>query len=72
SSRYSIGDNNSFNRLNGWSTQDVFISHRISCKHFRADLKAELSNLGDVKYDVVRSYPMPGRSYRISITFLNQ
>ncbi|MET0635349.1 MAG: TonB-dependent receptor [Chitinophagaceae bacterium] len=70
--RYSIGDNSPYTQLGGWGTQDVFISRGFNTRLFRINLRAELDNISDERYDVIRSYPMPGRSYKISLILLNQ
>ncbi|RYY58014.1 MAG: TonB-dependent receptor [Chitinophagaceae bacterium] len=70
--RYGLGDNSAFTQLRGWGTQDLFISRFFLIKKARALIRGELNNIGDQRYEVVRAYPMPGRAYRISITFSNQ
>lgn len=67
--RYTLGDNNPFNELNGWAVHDLFISRKIKTKLFGTTIKTELNNLTDTRYDVIKYYPMPGRSYKISLLF---
>ena len=69
--RYTLGENNSFNQLDGWATQDVFVSRRIQLKNFKINLKAEMDNIANQYYDVVRYFPMPGRSFKLSLFFNN-
>lgn len=70
--RYSIGENNPSNQLDGWGTTDFFISRVFRYRRVKIDAKAELNNISDERYDVVRAYPMPGRSYRLTLTLSNQ
>lgn len=65
--RYALGENNPANQLEGWGTHDVFVSRFIPLGAIKADVKFELNNLSDQQYDIIRNYPMPGRSYKISL-----
>jgi len=67
--RYTLGENNPANQLSGWGTHDVFVARQLNIHTTRLTLKAELNNLSDEHFDIVRNYPMPGRSYKISLLF---
>jgi vitamin B12 transporter len=69
--RFTLGANDPSNELPGWGTHDVFVSRLIQFQHFQASIKGEIDNLFNELYDVINYYPMPGRSYKISITFNN-
>jgi len=69
--RYTLGENNSYNQLDGWGTQDIFISRTLTGKAFNLKIKGELNNISNQHFDVIRYYPMPGRSWAISILFNN-
>ena len=69
--RYALGGNNYANELDGWATHDISISRSLLLKHFTVNVKAEADNITNQYYDVVRYFPMPGRSFKISITFNN-
>jgi vitamin B12 transporter len=69
--RYTLGENNPYNQLAGWGTQDVFVSRNLSLKWCRINIKAEMDNLSNQHYDIVRYFPMPGRSYKINLLFSN-
>lgn len=69
--RYTLGENNPYNQLAGWLTQDVFVIRRIPLKHFSIHIKGEINNLSNERFDIVRYYPMPGRSCKISLLFNN-
>jgi outer membrane cobalamin receptor len=66
--RYSLGENSPYTELDGWATQDVFASKLFSINKIKCTVKAEANNITNQQYDVVRYYPMPGRSYKISLT----
>ncbi len=66
-SRYTLGENNPFNRLDGWTVHDLFVMKNYTLGNLYCTLKAELNNLTNQSYDIIRYYPMPGRTYKISI-----
>ncbi|MDR1644892.1 MAG: TonB-dependent receptor [Tannerellaceae bacterium] len=68
--RYALPQNIAANRMEG------YVEHQLSLhRSFRLGqgaalrLQAEIVNLGDASYDVIRYYPMPGRSFRASIRY---
>jgi outer membrane receptor protein involved in Fe transport len=67
--RYDLGENNSYNQIEGWGIHDVFVSRQLNIKQYALQVKGELNNLTNQKYDVVRYFPMPGRSWKISLLF---
>lgn len=71
STRYIIGENNPYNQLDGWGTQDAFLSWAKSMKLFRVQIKGSVDNLLNKPYEVVRNFPMPGRSFKISLQLNN-
>jgi len=68
--RFSLGENNPANQLAGWLTQDVFLARSLPLKKCNLHIKAALNNITGERYDIVRYYPMPGRSFTISL-FIN-
>ncbi|HEY8896318.1 MAG TPA: TonB-dependent receptor plug domain-containing protein [Niastella sp.] len=71
STRYVLGENNPYNQLDGWGTQDAFLSWAKNIKAFRMQIRASADNLLNKQYDVVRNFPMPGRSFKISLQLNN-
>jgi len=69
--RYTLGENDPTNLLPGWNEQDAFVSAQIPCKIFQTTIKGEVNNIFNQQYDVIHYYPMPGRSYKLSITINN-
>jgi len=69
--RYTLGENDPSNQLPGWNTQDVYLSWLVNTHDFRATIKGEVNNIFNEHYDVIHYYPMPGRSYKLSITISN-
>ena len=71
STRYVLGENNPYNQLDGWGTQDAFLSWAKNMKAFRMQIRASADNLLNKQYDIVRNFPMPGRSFKISLQLNN-
>jgi outer membrane cobalamin receptor len=69
--RYELGENNPYNQVAGWGIHDVFITRQLHIQQYALQIKGELNNVTDQKYDVVRYFPMPGRSWKISLLFNN-
>jgi len=69
--RYTLGENDPSNQLNGWNTQDAFIERKIHFHEFDTIIRAEVNNIFNEQYDVIHYYPMPGRSYKLSLTINN-
>ncbi len=67
-SRYRLGDNIAYNRLPSWSTQDVTVAYRLPAQQY-GDWKIsfELNNIWNTQYDIIKYYPMPGRSFRLGL-----
>ncbi len=51
-----------------WYTHDLTAGWRQPIGRTVWDLTAEINNLLDQQYDVIRNYPMPGRSFRITLS----
>jgi outer membrane cobalamin receptor len=54
--------------LPGYSTTDMNISYLLQLGMMQLSLRGELSNLFDADYQVLRNYPMPGRSYKVGMS----
>ncbi|WP_256012454.1 TonB-dependent receptor plug domain-containing protein [Desertivirga xinjiangensis] len=69
SERYGLRTIDRFSNMKPWSTHDISASREFGAGKNRLTLRAELNNLLNKKYAVVRNYPMPGRSFRLSIKY---
>jgi len=67
SSRYYTNDNLPYDYIPGYSTSDASVVYHFVAKGKPIVLSAGVNNLFNKSYFVVQSYPMPGRSFRISI-----
>jgi outer membrane cobalamin receptor len=68
-SRYVLPQNMEANRIDGYAEQQVSLNRTFTLLNGKLRLQAEVLNLLDVNYDVIRYYPMPGRSFRMSIRY---
>ncbi|MBC7400516.1 MAG: TonB-dependent receptor [Mucilaginibacter sp.] len=66
SSRYYDNDNLPADYMPAYTISDASVVYKGSVNHFPISLSAEVNNLFNTNYVVVQSYPMPGRSFRIS------
>lgn len=65
--RYSLPQNLDMNLIDGYVEQQITLNRSFAVGKCNLRLQAEVVNLGNVTYDVIRYYPMPGRSYRASL-----
>jgi len=70
SERYSQAQNISENRIKPYTDHSVSLSHMFKWKK-QQSLRIQLDalNLGNKNYEIVRFYPMPGRNYKVSLTY---
>lgn len=67
--RYSLPQNIDANLIEGYTDQNININREFEFKNFAMKLQAEVLNVFDVNYDVIKYYPMPGRQYRFTVRF---
>lgn len=67
--RYSLPQNIEANRMEGYTEHQLSLHRTFRLRQGEVRLQAEALNMGDATYDVIRCYPMPGRSFRASITY---
>lgn len=68
--RYSLPQNIEENLIDGYIEQQLSLNKTFAFGHSSLRLQVEVVNIGDVTYDVIRYYPMPGRSFRGSIKYI--
>ncbi len=66
SKRYYLSQNIEENEIDGYTEHTLSASHEFVFPHWRLGLQAEVVNLTDKQYDVIKYYPMPGRSWRVT------
>jgi len=69
SSRYYLGQSNpgiGGDYMNGYAVSDLSFIYKLTIANKRAVFSAHAQNLFNENYVIVRSFPMPGRSYLLS------
>ena len=67
--RYRVAQNTLDNMVEGYVDQSVTLSKKIQFKYGALKLQAQVLNIFDVQYEVVKSYPMMGRNYKFKIVY---
>lgn len=67
--RYSMAQNTESSLVSGYADHSVTLSHKFLLRHGTLSLRARVLNLFNVQYEVVRSYPMMGRNYRLALIY---
>lgn len=67
SNRFSLGDNRSDSSLEPYSVSDVSANYRTKFYNKPLTLTAEINNIFNLNYSIIRSFPMPGTSVRLTI-----
>ena len=66
--RYAIGYNSDAYKMSGYADHGLSVSKNFPYRFGSVDLQLEALNLLNKNYEIVRNYPMPGRSYRMNIS----
>ena len=67
--RYYMAQNIKANEIEGYNEHTATLWWEFKWKKCGLRLQAEVINLTDAQYDVIKYYPMPGRSWRLTGTF---
>jgi vitamin B12 transporter len=68
--RYVLGENSYDNMLHGWWVSDLTALYDYKIKKNTLRLKAEVNNLFDKQYEVIKNFPMPGRSFFVTLSLM--
>lgn len=66
--RYYLDQNIPINEIEGYDDHTLTLSRDFVAKGVKFGVKGEIVNLTDRQYDVIKFYPMPGRSWRLTGT----
>lgn len=72
--RYRLGQNTPNNLVEGYVDQGLSLGRSFKLRRDQrlvgvVDLSFQINNLFDVQYEVVKSYPMMGRNYRVRLVY---
>lgn len=65
--RYALGQNTTENRMPSYIDHSLSVNRDFRIGRIKALANIEMLNLTDKNYEVVRNFPMPGRSVRVTI-----
>lgn len=65
--RYSLRPNTPENLLNDWFIQNLSASYQNKVFKLNYKVLAEVNNITNINYSIIRGYPMPGRNYRFTL-----
>lgn len=68
SERYASVQNIASNRLDGYVEVGLALYRSFRWKGVGMAVRGDVQNLGNKQYSIVKSYPMPGRSYKLTIS----
>ncbi|GAA4157260.1 TonB-dependent receptor [Chryseobacterium ginsenosidimutans] len=68
--RYDVNQNNIlYNYIQPWYTHDLSVQRKIKWKEHQFKASFEVNNIFNQYYDVVLNYPMPGRTFKLIVSF---
>lgn len=65
--RYSMQQNTDYSRLDGYVDLGLNVSKEWMMKGWKVKVAGQVMNLLDEQYEIVKSYPMMGRNFRIRV-----
>lgn len=68
--RYALPQNIDDNRVGRYTEHSLSLNRRFRVGQAGLRLQVDAMNLGNKTYDIIRFYPMPGRSFRATIAYV--
>jgi outer membrane cobalamin receptor len=66
--RYSESSNRPVSQMKPFTEHTVTLCREFTANNYRFTVSAECINITDSQYEIIRSYPMQGRTFRIQLT----
>ena len=70
SERYTLAQNLPSYRIKPYSDHSLSAYRFFSWKKHKFKVQLDALNLGGMNYEVIRFYPMPGRNYKVSLSYI--
>ena len=67
--RYRLPQNKKSNLVDAYSDHSLSLYRVFRFRDHKLRLQVDAANLGGRNYEVVRYYPMPGRNFKVAITY---
>lgn len=68
--RYYLSQNIPENEIDGYTEHTLSASRNFRFRTFQLRLQADVVNITDEQYDIIKFYPMPGRSWKLTANFI--
>lgn len=68
--RYESSANIPENYTKPWYTSDFSLSRQFPIKSWQVRITAEVNNIFNQQYEVVKCYPMPGTNFKLKVNFI--
>lgn len=65
--RFALPQNISANLIEGYLDHSISASHTFDLQSVRIHLQGEILNLANKNYEIIKNYPMPGISWRLTL-----
>lgn len=66
--RYSLGENIEANLLPFWQLQNLSLAKKVTLNRLGFDLQFSVKNIFNKQYEIIKSFPMPGRNYLLTLS----
>lgn len=66
--RYSLPQNIKDNLIGRYVEQTISVNREFQLHNVKLRLQGEIVNVGNLNYEIIKYYPMPGRSYRMLVS----
>lgn len=66
--RYTLNHNIHPNRMDGYAEHGLLLNKKLGTGRLKYSISLEAINVFDLQYEVVKNFPMPGRSYRATLS----
>lgn len=70
SERYALPQNIDSNKINAYAEHNISLNRNFDIGKTKLRIQAECLNITNTQYEIIQYYPMPGRSYRISVKLI--
>lgn len=69
SERYGTNSNLPISRIKGYMETGLTLMQSFKFKRNTIDLRFDVTNMFDKQYEIVASYPMPGRAWKVTVAY---
>ncbi|MFV0469769.1 MAG: TonB-dependent receptor plug domain-containing protein [Dysgonomonas sp.] len=67
--RYALDQNTKENKVNGYADHNISLNKQLILKSHEVFIQANFLNILNKNYQIIKYYPMPGRSFKVSVGY---